>query len=180
MAGYLDDSSGAGAAVSGDYYLTGDVAQRDAEGYVTYVGRADDVFKSSDYRISPFEIESAMIEHPLVAEAAVVPSPDAMRLSVPKAFCVLRGDATPSREVALEIFRFVRERLPSYKRVRRIEFAELPKTISGKIRRVELRALEKRRHAAGERGPAEFREDEFPELREARASSQVSQAERLQ
>ncbi len=74
---------------------TGDVAQRDADGYITYVGRADDVFKSSDYRISPFEIESALIEHALVAEAAVVPSPDAMRLSVPKAFCVLRGDATP-------------------------------------------------------------------------------------
>jgi len=168
MVGYLDDESRSGGAMSGGYYRTGDVAQRDADGYITYVGRADDVFKSSDYRISPFEVESALIEHPLVAEAAVVPSPDAMRLSVPKAFCVLRGDAKPSREVALEIFRFVRERLPAYKRVRRIEFAELPKTISGKIRRVELRALEQRRHAAGERGRLEFREDEFPELREAR------------
>jgi acetyl-CoA synthetase len=168
MVGYLDDESRAGGAMSGEYYRTGDVAQRDADGYITYVGRADDLFKSSDYRISPFEVESALIEHPLVAEAAVVPSPDAMRLSVPKAFCVLRGDATPSREVALEIFRFVRERLPAYKRVRRIEFAELPKTISGKIRRVELRALEQRRLAANERGPMEFREDEFPELKDAR------------
>ena len=150
--------------MSGGYYRTGDVAQRDADGYITYVGRADDVFKSSDYRISPFEIESALIEHPLVAEAAVIPSPDPMRLVVPKAFCVLRGDATPSRDVALDIFRFVRNRLPGYKRVRRIEFADLPKTISGKIRRVELRALEQRRHAANERGPLEFREDEFPEL----------------
>jgi acetyl-CoA synthetase len=165
MAGYLDEESRANGALSGSHYRTGDVARRDADGYITYVGRADDVFKSSDYRISPFEIESALIEHPLVAEAAVVPSPDAMRLSVPKAFCVLRGDATPSREVALEIFRFVRQRLPGYKRVRRLEFRELPKTISGKIRRVELRALEQRRHAAGERGEAEYREDDFAELR---------------
>jgi acetyl-CoA synthetase len=170
MTGYLDDAPGAAGAVAGAYYRTGDVAQRDADGYITYVGRADDVFKSSDYRISPFEIESALIEHPLVAEAAVVPSPDAMRLSVPKAFCVLRGDATPSREVALEVFRFVRERLPAYKRVRRLEFGELPKTISGKIRRVELRALEKRRAATGDRVTTEFREEDFPELRDGRSA----------
>jgi acetyl-CoA synthetase len=173
MVGYLDEESRSAGAMSGGYYRTGDVAQRDADGYITYVGRADDVFKSSDYRISPFEIESALIEHPLVAEAAVVPSPDAMRLSVPKAFCVLRGDATPSREVAFAIFQFVRERLPAYKRVRRLEFADLPKTISGKIRRVELRALEQRRHTAGERGNAEFREEDFPELRERRGGVAV-------
>jgi acetyl-CoA synthetase len=170
MVGYLDEESRAGGAMAGGYYRTGDVAVRDADGYSTYVGRADDVFKSSDYRISPFELESALIEHPLVAEAAVVPSPDAVRLSVPKAFCVLRGDATPSRAVALDIFRFVRDRLPAYKRVRRLEFAELPKTISGKIRRVELRLLEQRRFGSGERGPAEFREDEFPELRDSGAA----------
>jgi acetyl-CoA synthetase len=170
MAGYLDEESRSAGAMAGGYYRTGDVAMRDADGYITYVGRADDVFKSSDYRISPFEIESALIEHPLVVEAAVVPSPDAVRLAVPKAFCVLRGDAPPSRDTALDIFRFVRERLPGYKRVRRLEFAELPKTISGKIRRVELRALEQRRFTAGERGPAEFREDEFPELRDSRAA----------
>ena len=170
MVGYLDEESRAGGAMAGGYYRTGDVAVRDADGYITYVGRADDVFKSSDYRISPFELESALIEHPLVAEAAVVPSPDAVRLSVPKAFCVLRGDATPSRAVALDIFRFVRDRLPAYKRVRRLEFAELPKTISGKIRRVELRLLEQRRFGSGERGPAEFREDEFPELRDSGAA----------
>ena len=169
MAGYLDDASKATGALSGSHYHTGDVAQRDADGYITYVGRADDVFKSSDYRISPFEIESALIEHPLVAEAAVVPSPDAMRLSVPKAFCVLRGAATPSRDLALEIFRFVRERLPGYKRVRRLEFRELPKTISGKIRRVELRMLEQRRSTTGERGELEFREEDFQELRSARS-----------
>ena len=167
MVGYLDEESRAAGAMAGGYYRTGDVAVRDVDGYITYVGRADDVFKSSDYRISPFEIESALIEHPLVAEAAVVPSPDAVRLAVPKAFCVLRGDATPSRDVALDIFQFVRDRLPAYKRVRRLEFAELPKTISGKIRRVELRLLEQRRFEDGERGPAEFREDEFPELRDS-------------
>jgi acetyl-CoA synthetase len=166
MDGYVDGATLAAAPILGGYYRTGDVATRDADGYVTYVGRADDVFKSSDYRISPFELESALIEHPLVAEAAVVPSPDAMRLSVPKAFLVLRGDAPQSRETALDIFRFVRERLSPYKRVRRLEFAELPKTISGKIRRVELRALELRRDAAGERVELEFRDEDFPELRQ--------------
>jgi acetyl-CoA synthetase len=173
MAGYVDPSTSSGQAathapapMSGGYYRTGDVASRDADGYITYVGRADDVFKSSDYRISPFELESALIEHPLVAEAAVVPSPDALRLSVPKAFVVLRGDAPPTRETALEIFRFVLERLPAYKRVRRLEFAELPKTISGKIRRVELRALEQRRRVVGDRVASEFTLEDFPELRE--------------
>jgi acetyl-CoA synthetase len=167
MAGYLDDDARASAAMAGGYYRTGDVAERDRDGYITYIGRADDVFKSSDYRISPFELESALVEHPLVAEAAVVPSPDPMRLSVPKAFVVLRGVA-PSADAAREIFRFVRERLPGYKRVRRLEFAELPKTISGKIRRVELRILEERRFANGvtERAAYEFWEQDFPELRE--------------
>jgi acetyl-CoA synthetase len=169
MAGYQDDPARAAEATAGGFYHTGDVARRDPDGYITYVGRADDVFKSSDYRISPFEVESALVEHPLVAEAAVVPSPDPVRLSVPKAFCALRGDARPSREAALALFAFVRERLPAYMRVRRIEFAELPKTTSGKIRRVELRALEARRRAAGERGAAEFWEQDFPELRAAPA-----------
>ena len=122
------------------------------------------MFKSSDYRISPFELESALIEHPLIAEAAVVPSPDPIRLSVPKAFLILRSDADRSRATALDIFRFVRDRLPAYKRVRRLEFSDLPKTISGKIRRVELRLLEQRRHAGGERLTTEFRWEDFPEL----------------
>jgi acetyl-CoA synthetase len=173
MVGYQDDEARAAGAMRGGYYHTGDIAQRDADGYITYVGRADDVFKSSDYRISPFELESALVEHPLVAEAAVVPSPDPMRLSVPKAFCVLRGDTQPSREVALAIFRFVRERLPGYKRVRRLEFAELPKTISGKIRRVELRTLEVRRRAADERGAMEFWEQDFAELRSERQPAEL-------
>jgi acetyl-CoA synthetase len=165
MVGYADDPARTAEVMRDGFYHTGDVARRDARGYVTYVGRADDVFKSSDYRISPFELESLLIEHELVAEAAVVPSPDPVRLSVPKAFVVLRADARPSRELALDILRFARGRLAPYKRIRRLEFAELPKTISGKIRRVELRHLEEARHAAGERGAAEFREDDFPELR---------------
>jgi acetyl-CoA synthetase len=164
MVGYADDAHDGGPALAGDHYRTGDVAMRDADGYITYVGRADDVFKSSDYRISPFELESALIEHPLIAEAAVVPSPDHMRLSVPKAFLVLRPGATASRETALDIFRFVRERLPAYKRVRRLEFADLPKTISGKIRRVELRLLEQRRHSTGESAAGEHRWEDFHEL----------------
>ncbi|MGH7037352.1 MAG: AMP-binding enzyme, partial [Stellaceae bacterium] len=133
--------------------------------YFTYVGRADDVFKASDYRISPFELESVLIEHPAVAEAAVVPSPDPLRLAVPKAFVALAAGHDPGRDTALSIFRHLRAHLSPYKRVRRLEFAELPKTISGKIRRVELRAAEAARHAAGERDPHEFREEDFPELR---------------
>jgi len=174
MTGYLGDDARAAAATSGDYYRTGDVAEREADGYITYIGRADDVFKSSDYRISPFELESALVEHPLIAEAAVVPSPDPMRLAVPKAFLVLRG-ASPSADVAREIFRFVRERLPSYKRVRRLEFSELPKTISGKIRRVELRTLEEQRFAMGTvvRASSEFWEQDFPELQTVRGDTTV-------
>jgi acetyl-CoA synthetase len=179
MAGYLGDGARSAAALDKGHYRTGDVARRDADGYITYVGRVDDVFKSSDYRISPFELESALVEHPDVAEAAVVPSPDALRLSVPKAFLMLRGEAMPSRELALSIFRFVRERLAPYERVRCIEFADLPKTISGKIRRVELRVLEARRSAERERGERprgefEFWEQDFPELR----SSGAGQTER--
>jgi acetyl-CoA synthetase len=166
MAGYLDDESRAADATRGGYYRTGDVAVRDADGYITYVGRADDVFKSSDYRISPFELESAIVEHPDVAEAAVVPSPDPVRLSVPKAFIACRGDVRPSRELALALFRFLRERLPRYKRIHCIEFAELPKTISGKIRRVDLRRLEAGRRKDGERGAMEFWDRDFPELSE--------------
>ena len=159
MRGYLDESGGI-VPVSGDVYRTGDVAQRDADGYLTYVGRADDVFKASDYRISPFELESVLIEHPAVAEAAVVPAPDALRLAVPKAFIALVAGAEPSRATAADIFRHLRARLAPYKRVRRIEFADLPKTISGKIRRVELRRLEEGRT---ERAAGEFREEDFAE-----------------
>lgn len=145
-------------------YRTGDVATRDAEGYYTYVGRADDVFKASDYRISPFELESALIEHPAVAEAAVVPAPDAVRMAVPKAFVTLSAGSEPTRETALSIFQHLRETLAPYKRIRRITFGDLPKTISGKIRRVELRQAEEALAKAGQRGDGEFREEDFPEL----------------
>jgi acetyl-CoA synthetase len=163
MDGYLDDEALAAGAFRDDYYRTGDVATRDADGYLTYVGRSDDVFKSSDYRISPFELESALIEHPDIAEAAVVPSPDPVRLSVPKAFVALRPGVPATRDTALALFRFVRDRLPSYKRVRAIEFAELPKTISGKIRRVDLRRLETTTRPAEAR-TTEFWARDFPEL----------------
>ncbi|OYV60413.1 MAG: AMP-dependent synthetase [Actinobacteria bacterium 21-73-9] len=142
-------------ATAGGRYHTGDIAHRDEDGYITYVGRADDVFKSSDYRISPFELESVLIEHPAVAEAAVVPAPDPVRLSVPKAYVTLVPGYEPSPQLAAEILAFSRERLAPYKRVRRLEFAELPKTISGKIRRVELRA----REAGGARPDREYREE---------------------
>lgn len=137
-------------------YHTGDSATVDADGYYFYVGRNDDVFKSSDYRISPFELESVLIEHPDVLEAAIVPSPDPLRLSVPKAFIALRPGVEPTRALATAIFAFARERLSPYKRIRRLEFAELPKTISGKIRRVELRKAE----AAGGRAATEYREED--------------------
>ena len=164
MQGYQADD-GAIAPLAGPVYRTGDVAMRDADGYFTYVGRADDVFKASDYRISPFELESALIEHDAVAEAAVVPSPDPMRLAVPKAFIALAGGATPDRATALSIFRHMRDSLSPFKRVRRIEFADLPKTISGKIRRVELRRNEAEARQQNRRGALEFWEEDFPELK---------------
>lgn len=161
-AGYADDDAATAQATRDGYYHTGDIAARDAEGYLTFVGRTDDVFKASDYRLSPFELESALIEHPAIAEAAVVPSPDPIRHAVPKAFVTLAPGHEPSPELACEIFAFLRKTLAPYKRIRRIEFAPLPKTISGKIRRVELRALEAERRSRGERGAAEFFEDDVP------------------
>jgi acetyl-CoA synthetase len=163
MRGYQADDSTL-HPVEGDRYRTGDTAMRAADGRITYVGRTDDVFKSSDYRISPFELESALIEHEAVAEAAVVPSPDPRRLVVPKAFILLVPGHAPDRDTALDILVRMRQRLAPYQRLRRIEFTELPKTISGKIRRVELRESEAARRRAGERGPAEFWEEDFPEL----------------
>jgi len=142
MTGYLDDDELNATAMRDGYYHTGDVASIDDDGYITYVGRTDDVFKASDYRISPFELESVLIEHVAVAEAAVVPSPDPLRLAVPKAYVVLAAGQQPSAEVAKDIMDFCRTRVAPYKRIRRVEFADLPKTISGKIRRVELRAQE--------------------------------------
>lgn len=164
MTGYIDNPERTAELLGGDYYRTSDVARRDADGYFFYVGRADDVFKSSDYRISPFELESALIEHEAVAEAAVVPSPDPIRLSVPKAYVTLKPGVEPSRATALAIFGFLRERLAPYKRIRRIEFSDLPKTISGKIRRVDLRKAESAREEANRRRAMEFWEEDFAEL----------------
>jgi acetyl-CoA synthetase len=163
MQGYQDDR-GAVLPLEDAVYRTGDVAAVDGDGYFTYVGRADDVFKASDYRISPFELESVLIEHPAVAEAAVVPSPDPLRLAVPKAFVALAPGHAPDRQTALSIFRHLRAALAPFKRVRRLEFAELPKTISGKIRRVDLRQREARRGQDADRAPLEFWEGDFPEL----------------
>jgi acetyl-CoA synthetase len=161
MRGYADDPDKTAQVMRDGYYHTGDVGVRDADGYITYVGRDDDVFKASGYRISPFELESVMIEHPAVAEAAVVPSPDPLRGFVPKAYLILAPGHAADRETAASIFRFVRERVSPYKLVRRIEFADLPKTISGKIRRVELRGLEKARPQAGARNAQEYLEEDF-------------------
>ncbi|MBN8925750.1 MAG: AMP-dependent synthetase [Rhodospirillales bacterium 69-11] len=163
MRGYQADD-GTFAPRGRSAYRTGDVGTRDAEGYFTYVGRADDVFKASDYRISPFELESVLIEHASVAEAAVVPAPDPLRMAVPKAYVVLAAGVEPGRATALSIFQHLRARLAPFKRVRRIEFADLPKTISGKIRRVELRRTEEAHAKSGTRAQGEFREEDFPEL----------------
>ena len=182
MTGYRRDPERAAEAMRGGYYHTGDVASRDADGYITYIGRTDDVFKASDYRISPFELESVLIEHAAVAEAAVVPSPDPLRLAVPKAYVVLAAGWAPDAGTAEDILRYTRERLAPFQRIRRLEFADLPKTISGKIRRVELRAQENDRHAAATaasqagagqdaggrpRAGAEFWEEDFPGLKAA-------------
>lgn len=165
MSGYIDDAERNQSVMRDGYYHTGDVARRDADGYLTYVGRMDDVFKSSDYRISPFELESVLIEHPAVMEAAVVPSPDPLRLSVPKAFVTLRADCQPDAETAKSIFRHVRERLSPFKRIRRLEFGPLPKTISGKIRRIELRRAEEGRDPSDARHAHEFWEEDCVEPR---------------
>jgi acetyl-CoA synthetase len=164
MSGYLttDRVLAEGRDADGRWYRTGDVASVDEDGYITYVGRTDDVFKASDYKISPFELESVLIEHPAVAEAAVVPAPDAVRLAVPKAYVALAAGYEPSPEVARDVLAHARARLAPWQRLRRIEFAELPKTISGKIRRVELRSRESELAEGGVRPQLEWREDDFP------------------
>jgi acetyl-CoA synthetase len=160
MQGYLNESASVMQVGEDGYYHTGDVACRDSEGYITCVGRKDDLFKASDYRLSPFELESALIEHPAIAEAAVVPSPHALRSAVPKAFLVLRPGFEPNSELARELFRFIQARLAPFKRIRRLEFSDLPKTISGKIRRAELRNIERDR-APEIRRFQEFFEEDF-------------------
>jgi acetyl-CoA synthetase len=164
MNGYRGDAELTAEATRGGRYHTSDVAVAEPDGTFTFVGRTDDVFKASDYRISPFELESVLIEHPAVAEAAVVPSPDPLRLAVPKAFVALAAGWQPDRDTALAILRHARENLSPYQRIRRVEFVELPKTISGKIRRVELRERERAAREGGA-GSADWSDQDFPELR---------------
>jgi acetyl-CoA synthetase len=165
MTGYQGDEARNAEAMDGGHYHTGDVASRDAEGYITYIGRTDDVFKASDYKISPFELESVLIEHPAVAEAAVVPAPDEVRLAVPKAYIALAPGHAPDADTARSILAHAREHLQPWQRVRRIEFFELPKTISGKIRRVELRAREDAMAGVEGRHGEEWRDDMFDGLK---------------
>jgi acetyl-CoA synthetase len=174
MDGYAGDPGSTIAPVAQSFYRTGDIARRDADGYLWYIGRADDVFKSSDYRISPFELESVVIEHPAIAEAAVVPSPDPLRLAVPKCFVALKAGYSATPELAADIFAHLRQRLAPFARIRRLEFAVIPKTMSGKIRRNDLRALEAKRRAANERGDLEFVEDETSSEEQYRAIFNVS------
>ncbi|MBA8826343.1 acetyl-CoA synthetase [Saccharopolyspora lacisalsi] len=166
MSGYHDDEQRTAEVMRDGYYHTGDVGFRDSDGYITYVGRSDDLFKASDYRISPFELESVLLEHDAVAEAAVVPSPDSLRLAVPKAYVVTAAGHAPDADTARSILGFAREHLAPYKRIRRLEFSELPKTISGKIRRVELRGQETEKHPDDDAKPAgEYSDADFPGLR---------------
>ena len=170
MQGYQGDD-GKLSGADGDIYRSGDVVFADDEGYLTFVGRSDDVFKSSDYRISPFELESILLEHEKVAEAAVVPSPDPIRLAIPKAYVLLVSGAERSSETALSIFRHLHTRLAPFKRIRRIEIvSELPKTISGKIRRVQLRRLEHDNNRDDALRGQEHREEDFPELQKIRSA----------
>src|SRR3984957_19063432 len=169
MQGYQGDD-GTLSGADGDLYRSGDVVFADDEGYLTFVGRSDDVFKSSDYRISPFELESILLEHESVAEAAVVPSPDPIRLAIPKAYVLLVAGTDRSADTARSIFLHLHERLAPFKRIRRIELVtELPKTISGKIRRVQLRRLEHDNNRGDSLLGAEFREEDFPELQKVRS-----------
>ena len=140
---YWKDPEGMVRSFVGDWYLTGDKGYRDEDGYFWFVGRADDVIISAGYRIGPFEVESALIEHPAVAESAVVASPDPVRGEIVKAFVILKPDYVSSDELVLSIQDHVKSATAPYKYPRAIEFvSELPKTISGKIRRVELRDAE--------------------------------------
>lgn len=172
-AGLMQGYQGEGGKLTGadgEVYRSGDVAFADEDGYLTFVGRTDDVFKSSDYRISPFELESVLLEHDLVAEAAVVPSPDPIKLAIPKAYVLLTANAERSRDTALSIFKHMQGRLAPFKRIRKLEIvSELPKTISGKIRRVQLRRIEHDNDQADSLRGLAFSEEDFPELKAAPA-----------
>lgn len=161
MRGYAGDAEKTDEAFRDRLYHTGDIASVNERGVYTYVGRSDDVFKSADYKISPFELESVLVEHPAVLEAAVVPVPDELRLTIPKAFVTLASGVEPTAETAQQILQHTLTKLPPYKRIRLIEFRELPKTISGKVRRVDLRNLESDRGELESTRSAEFHESEL-------------------
>jgi len=140
---YLDDEAEMAAVFRGDWYYTGDKAYTDEDGYFWFVGRADDVIITAGYRIGPFEVESALISHPAVAESAVVASPAELRGEVVKAFIVLKPGYQPSQELAKELQEHVKKVTAPFKYPRKIDFVDsLPKTISGKIRRGELKKVE--------------------------------------
>jgi acetyl-CoA synthetase len=153
MAGYFEDPERTAIATRDGYFHTGDVAHRDENGYITFIGRTDDIFKSSDYKVSPFEVESVLIEHPAIAEAYIALAPG----------------WEANEETAKAVLLHARLGLPPYMRVRRIEFFELPKTISGKIRRVDLREREASAAQENLRLPDEWRDDQFPDIRKAAA-----------
>ena len=173
MTGYVGDPERNDAVMAAGYYHTGDVASRDDDGYITYIGRTDDVFKSSDYKVSPFELESVLIEHPAVVEAAVVPQPDETRLSVPKAYIALAEGWAADADTARAIMEYARDHLPPYLKVRRVEFFELPKTISGKIRRVELRKREDEAHRSGTAIKTEHRYEDLVNRRGERSDGKI-------
>ncbi|WP_373500842.1 AMP-binding protein [Desulfococcus sp.] len=162
---YIDDTAKTQAAFNNNLYFTGDKASFDADGYWWFIGRSDDVIKSSDFRVGPFEVESALIEHPAVMEAAVVGTPDPERYQLVKAYVILGQGYAPSRELALELFQHTINVLAKFKIPRIIQFVtELPKTISGKIRRVELREDEEKKKKEDASLPNEYFYHEFPEL----------------
>jgi len=161
--GYVGEPERTAKVEHDGLFHTSDVATRDADGFLTFVGRTDDVFKASDFKVSPFEVESILLTHPAVAEAGVVGAPDDVRLNIVKAYVQLSATASPDAETARSILAHAREHMPPYMRVRRLEFAELPKTISGKIRRVELR--EREIAQAATRIDTEFRESDFRDLK---------------
>ena len=163
MSHYLDAVepvvAGRMAVTRGRYYRTGDVALADERGYLRYLGRVEDVFSSAQYRISPVELEGVLVEHEAVGEAAVVGVPEAAD-ALPKAYIDLAAGYRAGPETAREILRHARSHLPPYQRVRRLEFGPLPRTISGKVRRIELRERER----GGHRREHEYREEDFPDL----------------
>ncbi len=161
LKGY-DDEEKNREIFKGGWYLTGDTAYMVKEGFVHFIGRVDDIFKSLDYRISPFEVESEIMDHHAVMEVGVIPTVDEKEQIVPKAFVVLKPDYFPNKQMALELFRFIRDNMAPYKRPRSIEFmTEFPKTISAKVMRKDLRSYDKDLKENGQRGKMEFLEKDF-------------------